>query len=64
MHCIDFYHCYNRDIQGRDIVVDDIPGAFLQPKASNSTIIRLQGAVIKPLLQINPHVETPYIVRY
>ena len=38
----------------RDVAVVDIPGAFLQTKASDGTIIKLQGAVVNALLRINP----------
>lgn len=38
----------------RDVAVVDIPGAFLQTKASDETIIKLQGAVVNKLLRINP----------
>ena len=32
----------------------DIPGAFLQTKASDETFIKLQGGIIESLLKINP----------
>ena len=38
----------------RDIAVVDIPVAFLQTKARNGTMIKLQGAVVEALLKINP----------
>ena len=40
--------------EGRDVAVFDIPGAFLQTKASNGTITKPQGAVVEALLKINP----------
>ena len=45
----------------QDIAVVDIPGAFLQKKASDSTIIKLQGAIVEALLKINP-MWSQYIV--
>ena len=38
----------------RGTAVVDIPGAFLQRKDSNGTIIKLQGAVVEAMLIINP----------
>ena len=38
----------------RDVAVVDIPGAFLQTKPIDGTIIKLQGAVVNILLRINP----------
>ena len=38
----------------RDVAVVNIPGAFLQTKASDGTIIKLQGAVVEAMLRINP----------
>ena len=38
----------------RDVATADIPGAFLQTKASKGTIIKLQGAIVTSLLKINP----------
>ena len=35
----------------------DIPGAFLQTPASDDTIIKLQGAIVKIMLKINPSWE-------
>ena len=32
----------------------DIPGAFLQTKASDGTIIKLQGSIVHIMLQIDP----------
>ena len=40
--------------KGRNVAVVNIPGAFLQPKASHGTIIKLQGPVVEALLQISP----------
>ena len=37
------------------MAVVDIPGAFLQTKASDDTIIKLQGAIVKIMLKINPY---------
>ena len=41
-------------LENRDVAHVNIPGAFLQTKASNGTIIKLQGAVVDALLRINP----------
>ena len=38
----------------RDVAIVNIPGVFLQTKASDGTIIKLQGAVVNALLRINP----------
>ena len=38
----------------RDMTNADIPGAFLQTKASDDTLIKLQGAIVMALLKINP----------
>ena len=40
--------------ENRDMVIVDIPGAFLQTAASDNTIIKLQGAIVKITLKINP----------
>ena len=40
--------------ENRDVTVVDIPGAFLQTAASDNTIIKLQGAIVKILLKVNP----------
>ena len=39
--------------EGRDVAVVDIPGAFLQTKASDDTIIKLQGSIVKIMLKID-----------
>ena len=41
----------------KDVATTDIPGAFLQTKASNDTMIKLQGAIVTSLLNINPKWE-------
>ena len=41
----------------RDVATADIPGAILQTKASDDTIIKLQGAIVTSLLIINPKWE-------
>ena len=38
----------------RDVTTVDILGAFLQTAASDGKIIKLQGAIVKSLLKINP----------
>ena len=38
----------------RDVAVVDVPGMFLKTKASDGSIIKLQGAVVDALLKINP----------
>ena len=40
--------------ENRDVAIVDIPGAFLQTNASSNTIIKLQGAIVKIMLKINP----------
>ena len=40
--------------ENRDVAIVDIPGAFLQTAASDNTIIKLQGAIVKIMLKINP----------
>ena len=37
--------------ENRDVAVVVIPGAFLQISASDDTIIKLQGAIVKVLLK-------------
>ena len=48
-------------LENRDIAYVDIPGSFLQTKASDVTIIKLQGEVVDALLRINP-TWTKYVV--
>ena len=43
--------------ESRDVAVVGIPGAFLQTKASNGTIIKLQDATVKIMLKMNPVTE-------
>ena len=38
----------------RDVAHVDIPGAFLQTPASDGTIIKLQGVLVKTLIKVNP----------
>ena len=40
--------------EGRDVAICDIPGAFLQTKASDGTIIKLQGTLVDTLVKIDP----------
>ena len=43
--------------ENRDVAVVDIPGAFLQTAVSDDTIIKLQCAIVKIMLKINPSWE-------
>ena len=43
--------------ENRDVDIVNIPGAFLQTTASENTIIKLQGAIVKIMLNINPSWE-------
>ena len=47
--------------EGRDLAYVEVPGTFLQTKASDGTYIKLQGAAVQALLQINPKWEE-YVV--
>ena len=40
--------------KNRDLAIVDMPGAFLQTTASDNTMIKLQGAIVKIMLKINP----------
>ena len=40
--------------ENRDVAICDIPGAFLQTKASDETIIKLQGILVDTLVKIDP----------
>ena len=40
--------------EGRDVATVDIPVAYLQTEASDETFIKLQGAIVDSLLNINP----------
>ena len=40
--------------KGRDVAVIDIRGTFLQIKASDGIIIKLQGTVVESLLRMKP----------
>ena len=40
-------------MEQRDVATVDIPGAFLQTKASDVTIIKLQGALVNTLIKID-----------
>ena len=44
-------------MKNRDVTVVDKPGTFLQTKVSDNTIIKLQGAIVKTKLKINPSWE-------
>ena len=39
---------------GRDIAHVDIPGAFLQTKVSDGTILKLQGPMVLAVVKMNP----------
>ena len=39
--------------EGRDVAVVDIPGAFLQTKASDGTVIELQGTLVNILVEVD-----------
>ena len=49
-----FITCAMAAKEGRDVASADIPGAFLQTKASDETFIKLQGAIVVALLKVNP----------
>ena len=40
--------------ENREVAVVDIPGAFLQTETSDNTIIKIQGAIVKIMIKINP----------
>ena len=40
--------------EGRDIATVDIPGEFLQTVASDDTIIKLQGVIVKRITKNKP----------
>ena len=54
MHQVNLHHSHHIRIRRKRCGRVDIPGEFLQTKASDGTIIKLQGAIVVALLRINP----------
>lgn len=38
----------------QDVIIVDLPGTFLQTKACDGTIIKLEGAIVEAIARINP----------
>ena len=45
------------------MAIVDIPGTFLQTTASDNTIIKLQGTIVKIILKINPSCENIVVLK-
>jgi hypothetical protein len=49
-------------LEGRDVAIADVPGAFMQVDMDEIVHVRFTGIMVEKLLEIDPEMYSPYVV--